>query len=140
MFRALLARMTDRNAADFASGFVAESPQKLYRLLDYFAAVAGQGEYPPVRCNAPEFSAVLDSRGRLQPCFFIDGPPAQTFTGGLLGALNHTPMQALRGDIKAGRRVECQTCVCSMWRPHLEPGALAASIGARAPRGGRPDP
>lgn len=133
----LIARVCAEHAASFASRFVAESPQKLHRLLDYFSAVAGQGEYPPVRCNAPEFSAVLESKGRLRPCFFIDSP-SDSVTGGLRDALNHAPMQALRQDIKAGRRVECQTCVCSMWRPLDEGGALFASLGARAPTRAEP--
>ena len=28
-----------------------------------------------MRCNAPEFSAVIGATGRVQPCFFIPGPP-----------------------------------------------------------------
>ena len=63
-----------RHPEDFRSGFIAESPQKLRRILQYFAAVHGQGAYPPVRCNAPEFSAVIGATGRVQPCFFIAGP------------------------------------------------------------------
>jgi MoaA/NifB/PqqE/SkfB family radical SAM enzyme len=114
---ALLTRMEQERAGDFASGFIAESPQKLRRLLDYFAAVAGHGEYPPVRCNAPEFSAVLDAGSRLHPCFFIEGPSRAAFTGELHDALNDELMLALRSDIRAGRRAECKTCVCSMWRP-----------------------
>jgi hypothetical protein len=34
----------------------------------------------------------------------------------LPGALNSGPMAALRQEIRAGRRAECKTCVCSMWR------------------------
>ena len=61
-------------ARDFASGFIAESPRKLRHIHRYFSAVSGQGEHPPVRCNAPEFSAVIDAGGRVSPCFFIQGP------------------------------------------------------------------
>lgn len=131
---ALLTRLEEEHAADFASGFIAESPQKLRRLLDYFAAVADRGEYPPVRCNAPEFSAVLDAASGLHPCFFINGPSRTAFKGELHGALNEQPMRALRGDIRSGRRPECKMCVCSMWRPLDRVGAdLQASVGrARA--------
>ena len=31
-------------------------------------------------------------------------------------ALNSEPMATLRANIRAGRRPECKTCVCSMWR------------------------
>ncbi len=56
---------------DFASGFIAESPAKLWqRLCPYFAALAGRGEFAPVECNAPWVSPVIESDGTVQPCFF----------------------------------------------------------------------
>jgi Fe-coproporphyrin III synthase len=111
---------------DFRSGFIAESPQKLRRILEYFAAVLKCGPYPKVKCNAPEFSAVIGATGRVQPCFFISGPldarlseTGARLGGDLEGVLNSGGMSALREDIRDGRRAECKTCVCSMWR---EPG------------------
>ncbi|HJS92498.1 MAG TPA: radical SAM protein [Steroidobacteraceae bacterium] len=101
----------------FSSGFIAESPEKLRRILQYFAAVCGRGAYPPVRCNAPEFSAVVDARGHVSPCFFIAGPGDGFADGRLDEALNREAMAALRASIRAGGRRECTTCVCSMWRP-----------------------
>jgi Fe-coproporphyrin III synthase len=125
----LLSRMVRDHAEDFRSGFIAENPQKLRRLHQYFAAIHGQAPYPPVRCNAPEFSAVIGATGRVQPCFFISGPsdaqlpdasmPAASIEpagSGLPRILNSGSMSALRADIRAGRRAECRTCVCSMWR------------------------
>jgi MoaA/NifB/PqqE/SkfB family radical SAM enzyme len=101
---------------DFRSGFIAESPQKLRRILQYFSAIRGLGPYPPVRCNAPEFSAVIGATGRVQPCFFISGPPDSQIQADFQSALNSRGMMALREDIRAGARAECKTCVCSMWR------------------------
>jgi MoaA/NifB/PqqE/SkfB family radical SAM enzyme len=117
----LLGAMEREIAADFSSGFIAESPRKLRRIWEYFAAIQGLGAYPPVRCNAPEFSAVIGATGRVQPCFFISGPAEATLRGGtafddLSRALNDERMRALRGLIRAGARAECKTCVCSMWR------------------------
>lgn len=103
-------------AADFQSGLIAESPQKLRRLLQYFAAVLGLGAFPPVRCNAPEFSAVVGVHGRVQPCFFIPGPPAAPIHPDLQMVLNSESMSALRTDIREQRRAECARCVCSIWR------------------------
>jgi Fe-coproporphyrin III synthase len=108
----------------FRSGFIAESPQKLRRILQYFAAVLRQGPYPPVRCNAPEFSAVIGATGRVQPCFFISGPSDSQIHADFHSALNSRGMEALRGDIRAGARAECKTCVCSMWR---DPDAVRLS-------------
>jgi Fe-coproporphyrin III synthase len=123
VFEQLLDSLEREHAEDFRSGFIAESPQKLRRILQYFAAIHGREPYPKVRCNAPEFSAVIGATGRVQPCFFISGPPdAQVFGTGapfeseLESTLNSDGMAALRATIRSGGRAECKTCVCSMWR------------------------
>ena len=122
---------------DFRSGFIAETPQKLRRILQYFAAIQGLGPYPPVRCNAPEFSAVIGATGSVQPCFFISGPAGArisatgTLNVDLTSVLNGNGMSALRTAIRDGRRRECKTCVCSLWRdpPHLEnPARFTGSV------------
>ena len=119
----ILDSMEQDHREDFRSGFIAESPQKLRRILQYFTAVRGFGPYPPVRCNAPEFSAVIGATGRVQPCFFISGPLDARISetdaqrgGDLASVLNGSGMSALRTAIRDGRRAECKTCVCSMWR------------------------
>ncbi len=127
----LLGAIERECAAEFSSGFIAESPAKLRRLLQYFSALHGEASYPLVRCNAPEFSAVVGATGRVQPCFFITGPAEATLRDGgpgpedLSGALNGERMRALRATIRAGKRTECKTCVCSMWR---DTNNLASSI------------
>src|SRR5580692_10830271 len=73
-FDQVLRSLERDSAEDFRSGFIAEQPLKLRRIFDYFAAIHGLGAYPSVRCNAPEFSAVIGASGRVQPCFFISGP------------------------------------------------------------------
>jgi MoaA/NifB/PqqE/SkfB family radical SAM enzyme len=107
--------------ADFESRFIAESPARLRRLPEYFAALLGARPFPAVRCNAPEFSAVVTAAGDVAPCFFIPGPGVNTAQG-LRPALADTRMLALRGTIAAGHRAECERCVCSMWR---DPAHLA---------------
>jgi Fe-coproporphyrin III synthase len=116
VFGATLDALERDRAADFVSGFIAESPAKLRRLQQYYAALCGTARFPPTRCNAPEFSAVLDAGGRIQPCFFIQGPAAQDPRMRLDDLLNDEPMRRLRADIRFGRRPECERCVCSMWR------------------------
>jgi len=115
----LEALMTDleRDRADaFESGFIAESPQKLRRILQYFAAVCGVGAFPAVRCNAPEFSAVIGATARVSPCFFIAGPADAVVAEDLPAVLNGPAMMTLRHSIRRGERAECARCVCSMWR------------------------
>jgi Fe-coproporphyrin III synthase len=111
-----MAELEQTCARDFASGLIAESPPKLRRILQYFTAVCGMAPYPRVLCNAPEFSAVIDAHGRLQPCFFIPGPARSSVREDVSLMLNDSPMRRLRRDIRLGHRPECATCVCSMWR------------------------
>lgn len=111
----ILTRMEQEHAPEFLSGFIAESPAKLRRLLEYFRALCGLGAFPSVRCNAPEFSAVIEANGRVNPCFFISGAPPGA-SDSFASALNSEAMTTLRRSIREGRRSECATCVCSLWR------------------------
>jgi Fe-coproporphyrin III synthase len=124
VFQQLLDRLAHESAAEFQSGFIAESPRKLQRLHQYFAAVCGVAPYPPVRCNAPEFSAVVGVRGEVRPCFFIPGSPGAQLGAGvdLATALNSGGMPQLRSAIRQGARAECSACVCPLWRS--DPSAL----------------
>jgi len=118
----LIDQLEREHADDLRTGFIAESPAKLRRIRDYFAALRGRREFPAVRCNAPEFSAVVGADGRVAPCFFIPGPTLAPRAPDLGAALASEPMRGLRAAIRAGRRPECERCVCSMWR---DPAALA---------------
>ena len=121
---ALIEGLERDHAHDFAQRFIAESPGRLRRLRDYFAALHGRNEFPAVRCNAPEFSAVVGVDGTVAPCFFIPAARGVTAAAGLGEALASAPMLALRRAIRAGERKECERCVCSMWR---EPGESRAA-------------
>ncbi|WP_428508990.1 radical SAM protein [Roseateles sp.] len=101
---------------DFDSGFIVETPAKLRRIEAHYRALLGQGEAPPVRCNAPEHSIVVEADGGLRPCFFIAGP-TQLGEAGLSEGLNAASMRHLRAGIRAGLRPECRNCVCSKWFP-----------------------
>jgi Fe-coproporphyrin III synthase len=127
-------RLISEHAADIASGFIADSPRRLRHLVQYFRAVCGVGSHPPVRCNAPEFSAVVDARGAVHPCFFIPGPDGARASPALDATVNGETFRHLRGSIRAGERAECRTCVCSAWHTgatlspadRLPPGAYRA--------------
>lgn len=125
----LLRSMESEFAEEFESGFIAESPQKLRHIHQYFTAVRGLSSYPAVRCNVPQFSAVIDAQGRTHPCFFIPGPTLaadsteQPLGDALDEGLNSSAMRRLRAAIQCGERHECATCVCSMWRDLDSPEA-----------------
>ena len=115
LFNELSDSMERAYAHEFHTAFIAEPPAKLRRIHQYFAALNGAGDFPTVRCNAPEFSAVIGADARVAPCFFIPGPGVTTH-GGLAAALADDSMLKLRATIRAGARAECARCVCSMWR------------------------
>ena len=101
----------------FASGFVAESPEKLRRIARYFRAVSGGGAFPPVDCNAPWVSIVIEANGSVRPCFFHD----------TIGSLRETSLESIvannlrlfRDTLSVGANPVCRRCVCSLktgWR------------------------
>jgi MoaA/NifB/PqqE/SkfB family radical SAM enzyme len=138
LFESVLDSLEHEHEEAFRSGLIAESPRKLRRLLQYFRAIHGRDVHPPVRCNAPEFSAVVDANGRVRPCFFIPGPEEASLSNGALPtALNGAAMVGLREDIRGGTRPECTTCVCSMWRDFQHGDSLMAPGRALADPAGR---
>jgi Fe-coproporphyrin III synthase len=130
MFEATLRTLERDHAHDFRCGFIAESPAKLHHLLEYYRALCGLGRFPPVRCNAPEFSAVIEATGRVNPCFFIAGEPHAVVTDDLGEVLNGAAMTELRRSIREGRRPECITCVCSLWRDPENVSGLSLQTSA----------
>jgi MoaA/NifB/PqqE/SkfB family radical SAM enzyme len=103
--------------ADFESGFIAESPEKLRRLPRYYAALAGDGEFPAVSCNAPWVSVVIEADGGVRPCFFhrtIGNIRERT-----LSAIVKDDLGAFRRSLDVAADPVCQRCVCSLkvsWR------------------------
>jgi MoaA/NifB/PqqE/SkfB family radical SAM enzyme len=114
-FAAVLDALETDHAADFAAGRIAESPAKLRRLHTYFAALNGLADFEPPACNAPHFSAVVEVDGAVRSCYFL--PATGKLDGGeLADALNTPEALAMRRDYRAGRRPECEACVCPLYR------------------------
>jgi MoaA/NifB/PqqE/SkfB family radical SAM enzyme len=99
----------------FGSGFVVGGRASLYRIWQYYAALAGHGKFPAVRCNAPWVSAVLEPTGDLRPCFFHGG--YGHVNGSLEGALNSDAAVKFRNDLDVETNATCQRCVCSLNLP-----------------------
>lgn len=101
--------------AEFRSGYISESPAKLRKLREYFAALLGLGEFPMVRCNAPRWSTVIETDGSLKPCYFL--PNSGRLNGGsILNLLNDSTAIDLRHQQRIGQREECGRCVCSAYK------------------------
>ncbi|MDX2137919.1 MAG: radical SAM/SPASM domain-containing protein [Chloroflexota bacterium] len=127
----IIATLERTHAAEFTSGQIAESPDKLRRMLTYFRALLGNGDFPPVRCNAPHTSAVVQVDGTLRPCYFLptmgtvgaSNPSMRTGQRGgaeyslpLRDAINSDAALGLRHAYRAGERAECGRCVCPLYK------------------------
>jgi MoaA/NifB/PqqE/SkfB family radical SAM enzyme len=112
----MLTEVERHYADDFAAGRIAESPDKLRRMVAYFRAVLGEGAYPAVRCNAPHLSAVIEVDGALRPCYFLPKMSRLRPDGTLRDAINEPEALSLRAAYRQGRRCECETCVCPLYK------------------------
>jgi MoaA/NifB/PqqE/SkfB family radical SAM enzyme len=99
----------------FTNGFVAGGRASLEHIYRYYSALAGQGEFPLVRCNAPWMSAVLEPDGELRPCFFQ--PAYGNAAASLEQALNAPTAIAFRNDLNVESNATCRRCVCSLNAP-----------------------
>jgi Fe-coproporphyrin III synthase len=111
-FRAIVERTVAIYESDFESGFVAESPAKLRRLPQYYAALGGDGPFPPVRCNAPWVSVVLEADGAVRPCFFH--PAVGNIRRTPLADLVTRNLRAFRSTLDMASDPTCSRCVCSL--------------------------
>jgi Fe-coproporphyrin III synthase len=111
-FAALLDSLFESHADHFTDGRIEESPAKLRRLYNFFAAPYGKATFAPPRCNAPHISVVVNVDGSLQPCYFLAG---NNDSRGLKG-LNSDHMQQMRAAYQKGATPECERCVCPLYR------------------------
>jgi MoaA/NifB/PqqE/SkfB family radical SAM enzyme len=112
-FGTLVEDTIHRYAADFASGFIAETPEKLRRLPQYFAALHGQKEFPETVCNAPWVSTVIESNGDVRPCFF-HAPMGNIHEQPLQSILNAPASIAFRRNLDVNEDPTCKACVCTL--------------------------
>jgi MoaA/NifB/PqqE/SkfB family radical SAM enzyme len=110
-----LAALERECAADFAGGYIAESPEKLRRrLLQYFGALHGRAEFHPNDCNAPWVSTVIEVDGTVRPCFFQPALGNVHAAGSLDAVLNSPEALAWRRGLDTHRDAICRKCVCSL--------------------------
>ncbi len=111
--KAVIELLITNYASDFASYYIAESPDKIRRIYDYYAAFYGLADFPPVRCNAPWVSTVVEADGTVRPCFFHHA----------LGNIRETPLPdllnsssaiAFRQNLDMDTDPICRKCVCSL--------------------------
>jgi MoaA/NifB/PqqE/SkfB family radical SAM enzyme len=111
-FATIVDEVVAREPEAFASGFVAESPEKLRRLPRYYAALAGLAPFPPVECNAPWMSIVIEANGAVRPCFFHES--VGNVRRATLDSIVAGNLRAFRGALDMATDGTCRRCVCSI--------------------------
>jgi Fe-coproporphyrin III synthase len=98
---------------ELPSNFVAESPEKLRRIVRHFRAYLSLVEPQAPSCNAPWASAVIDTDGSVRPCFFHT-PIGKLGDAQLHEVLNSTDARAFRQNLDVPTNPICRNCVCSL--------------------------
>jgi MoaA/NifB/PqqE/SkfB family radical SAM enzyme len=118
----IIYRIIVNNAAFFKSGFMAESPEKLQQIYQYYAAFYELNEFPFKKCNAPWVSTVIEADGDVRPCFFHDAI-GNIRDSSLATILNSDKAVSFRKSLDMSKNSTCVKCVCSL---NLSPFAKLA--------------
>lgn len=103
----------------FEDEFIAESPAKLDKIYQYYAACYGLQPFPFKKCNAPWVSTVVEADGTVRPCFFHEAV-GNIRNDSLDNILNGEKAMRFRKTLDMGKNDTCRRCVCYL---HLPPGA-----------------
>lgn len=98
---------------EYDTKFIAENPPKMRRLVQYYKAVNGRGEFPDAICNAPWVSAVIESDGNVLPCFFHK-PYGNIYENNFMSIINSKEAVAFRKSLNMSKDATCKRCVCSL--------------------------
>jgi MoaA/NifB/PqqE/SkfB family radical SAM enzyme len=98
------------------SEFIAESPDKLRRIVLHYRAHLGLTQPLAPQCNAPWVSTVIEATGAVRPCFF-HAPIGHLGHNGLVNVLNGPAGVDFRSHLNVAANPTCQRCVCSLhWK------------------------
>lgn len=114
----IITRITD-DKQYFKDRFIAESPEKIRQIHQYYAAFYGLNPFPFKKCNAPWVSAVIEADGSVRPCFFHE-VIGNIRDASLDAILNSANAVNFRKSLDMSKNPACVKCVCSL---HLSPFA-----------------
>ena len=113
IFKEEIEFLIQAHQSDFKNKFIAESPEKLRKFYNYFAAFHNLYGFPQIRCNAPWVSAVIEADGAVRPCFFH--PKVGNINDAVLtDIINSEESIAFRKILDVKTNPICQKCVCSL--------------------------
>jgi len=113
-FSTIVEKCIEECSNAFRTKFIAESPDKLRRIAQYFAAVLGNADFPAPRCNAPWISTVIESDGAVKPCFFHPAYGNMN-ENSLEEILNSDHAVRFRNNLEVRRDPICRKCTCSIY-------------------------
>ncbi len=109
----VIATIIEKYSSDLNSHFIAERPEKLRNISDYYAAFYNLNPFPYKKCNAPWVSTVVEADGTVRPCFF-HLPIGNIRKHSLEEILNNDESIRFRRDLDVGKDSTCVKCVCSL--------------------------
>lgn len=101
---------------DFDDQFIAESPEKIRKIQQYYYAYYGLNDFPYKKCNAPWVSAVIEADGTVRPCFFHEAM-GNIKTDALETILNSKKAFNFRKELDIQKNETCVKCVCYLNLP-----------------------
>jgi MoaA/NifB/PqqE/SkfB family radical SAM enzyme len=110
---AAIGEVEQRCVEALRASFIVGGLGALWRIHDYYAALAGLRGLPRVSCNAPWTSAVMEPGGVIRPCFFHP-PYAVPPDLPLDEAINSPAAVAFRRALDVRQNETCQRCVCTL--------------------------
>ena len=96
---------------DFKNNFIAESPEKIQKIYQYYAAYYGLCDFPYKKCNAPWVSTVIEADGTVRPCFFHTAY-GNIKTDSLDKIINSKSAIHFRKHLEMDKNETCIKCVC----------------------------
>ena len=112
-FKVVIETLIRTHSADFQNRFIAESPERIRRFYEYYAAFQGLNQFPTVRCNAPWVSAVIEADGSVRPCFFHE-VIGDIKEASLADIINSEKSISFRKNLDVQSNSICKKCVCSL--------------------------
>lgn len=130
----LIQKLIQSYRTEFENNFIAESPEKIWKIYEYYAAFYGLNSFPYKKCNAPWVSTVIEADGTVRPCFFHQ-PIGNIRLQSLDAILNSENAIGFRKHLDMDKNEICMKCVCYLnLAPATDVGApplLRRGVGVR---------
>lgn len=111
LLEAMIETLITTCKTEFATKFIAEAPQKIRKIGQYYNAQHGLSAFPVKACNAPWVSVVVEADGAVRPCFFHD-TLGSIKEASLTDIINSPESRDYRKKLDTQTNATCVKCVC----------------------------